>query len=108
MTNENANIGSRNHESFRRPGPAETSGNQQTGAQTSARNTTPARKGTKGARIIALLQKPSGVSLKGLLKATGWQAHSVRAFLSAYVGKRLGLPVKSSEREGQRVYAIEK
>ena len=29
-------------------------------------------------------------------------------FLSAYVGKRLGLPVKSSEREGQRVYAIEK
>ena len=69
---------------------------------------TPARKGTKGARIIALLQKPSGVSLKGLMKATGWQAHSVRAFLSAYVGKRLGLPVKSSEREGQRVYAIEK
>ena len=69
---------------------------------------TPARKGTKGARIIALLQKPSGASLKGLMKATGWQAHSVRAFLSAYVGKRLGLPVKSSEREGQRVYAIEK
>ena len=42
------------------------------------------------------------------MKATGWQAHSVRAFLSAYVGKRLGLPVKSSEREGQRVYAIKK
>ena len=69
---------------------------------------TPARKGTKGARIIALLQKPPGVSLKSLMKATGWQAPSVRAFLSAYVGKRLGLPVKSSEREGQRVYAIEK
>ena len=28
---------------------------------------TPARKGTKGARIIALLQKPSGASLKGLM-----------------------------------------
>src|SRR5271165_7073815 len=65
-----------------------------------------ARPGTKGARIVALLQKPTGASLKALMKATGWQAHSVRAFLSAYVGKRLGLPVKSVAKDGQRIYAI--
>jgi hypothetical protein len=68
----------------------------------------PARKGSKSARIVALLQKPTGASLKALMKATGWQAHSVRAFLSAYVGKRLGLAVKSTEQDGQRVYAIQK
>jgi hypothetical protein len=67
-----------------------------------------ARKGTKGALIVTMLQKPTGASLTALMKATGWQAHSVRAFLSAYVGKRLGLKVTSSEKEGKRVYAVKK
>jgi hypothetical protein len=78
-------------------------------AKKTARPTVPpARKGSKGARMLALLQKPSGATLKTLMKATGWQAHSVRAFVSAYVGKRLGLPVKSVERNGQRFYTITK
>jgi hypothetical protein len=36
------------------------------------------RKGTKTAKILALLGRADGASLKELKKATGWQAHSVR------------------------------
>jgi Protein of unknown function (DUF3489) len=71
-------------------------------------NTKPSQKASKGARIVALLQRPSGASLKTLMKVTGWQAHSVRAFVSAYVGKKLGLPVRSFEQAGERVYSIQK
>jgi len=41
------------------------------------------------------------------MTTTGWQAHSVRGFLSAAVGKKMGLHLESSKREdGQRVYRI--
>ena len=58
--------------------------------------------------ILQLLKRPTGVSLEKLMAATGWQAHSVRGFLSAAVGKRMGLKVASSKgNSGQRVYRIE-
>jgi len=53
------------------------------------------RAGTKAAKIIDLLKRPGGVTLKILLKATGWQAHSVRGFLSGALGKKLRTPVES-------------
>ena len=66
------------------------------------------RDGTKKAVILRMLQRPAGVSLRKLMAATGWQAHSVRGFLSAAVGKRMGLKVASSKGEdGQRVYRIQ-
>ena len=41
------------------------------------------------------------------MKATGWQAHSVRGFLSGTVGKKLGLTVTSTKVEdGERTYSI--
>jgi Protein of unknown function (DUF3489) len=63
-------------------------------------------KDTKTAQIIALLKRPIGVSLKTLMKATGWQAHSVRGFLSGQLGKKMGLRVRSLQRDGERVYII--
>ena len=61
----------------------------------------------KGATIIELLRRKEGATLADLTKATGWQPHSVRGFLSAHVGKKLGLRLESTKREdGQRVYQI--
>ncbi len=40
------------------------------------------RRQTKQARILELLQRPTGASITDLTKATGWQPHSVRAALT--------------------------
>jgi hypothetical protein len=41
------------------------------------------------------------------MKATGWQAHSVRGFLSGTVGKKMGLAVTSSKGDdGERRYSV--
>jgi hypothetical protein len=41
------------------------------------------------------------------MKATGWQPHSVRGFLSGTVGKKMGLTVISTKGEdGERSYAV--
>ena len=65
------------------------------------------RHGSKTAKILALLQRPDGVSLKELTAATGWQAHSVRGFLSGSLKKKMGLKVRSEKREdGQRAYSV--
>ena len=59
------------------------------------------------AKILGLLKRPGGATLKELTKATGWQAHSVRGFLSGTIGKKMGTPVESSKRaDGERVYLI--
>ena len=68
-----------------------------------------ARKGSKTAKILALLARPDGASLKELKKATGWQAHSVRGFLSGALKKKMGLRVDSTKRDdGERTYRVTK
>jgi hypothetical protein len=64
------------------------------------------RENSKTARVIALLRRPTGASLKTIMRATGWQAHSVRGFISGQLGKKMGLKVRSSEHDGERVYEI--
>ena len=65
------------------------------------------RPGSKAAKILRLLKSPQGTSLKELLKATNWQPHSVRGFLSGVVTKKLGLKVRSFKTEsGERRYAV--
>ena len=66
-----------------------------------------ARRGSKTAKILDLLKRPGGVTLKELTKATGWQAHSVRGFLSGTIGKKMGVPVESAKRaDGERAYSL--
>jgi hypothetical protein len=45
--------------------------------------------------------------MKELMKATGWQPHSVRGFISGTVGKKMGLTVESIKAEDdQRRYSV--
>ena len=65
------------------------------------------REGSKTAKILDLLKRPGGATAKELMKATGWQPHSVRGFLSGTVGKKMGLTVISTKREdGERSYSV--
>jgi len=85
----------------------------------SGKKTTPAKKarqsakaagsrdGSKAAKVLDLLKRPGGATAKELMKATGWQPHSVRGFLSGTVGKKLGLAVTSTKAEdGERTYSV--
>ena len=76
-------------------------------APKAAKKAGPVRDGSKAAEVLNLLKRPDGVTLKELMKATGWQAHSVRGFLSGTVGKKMGLTVTSTKAEdGERTYSV--
>src|SRR5688500_18403642 len=60
----------------------------------------------KGAKIIEMISRPKGATLAEIMKETGWQAHSVRGFLSI-AGKKKKLKIDSSKSEsGERTYRI--
>jgi hypothetical protein len=40
------------------------------------------------------------------MQSTGWQPHTVRAFLATVVRKKLGLRLESEKTDGERVYRI--
>ena len=65
-----------------------------------------ADRGSKQSRVIALLQSPTGATIEAMMKATGWQPHSVRGFLAGVVRKRLKLKLGSKKVDGNRVYQI--
>jgi hypothetical protein len=57
--------------------------------------------------VLGLLRRPEGASLKELMKATGWLAHSVRGYLSGTISKRMKLSLVSAKNEdGKRRYSI--
>ena len=65
------------------------------------------REGSKTATILEMLKRPEGATAKELLKATSWQPHSLRGFLSGTVGKKMGLTVISTKgQDGERSYTV--
>jgi hypothetical protein len=65
-----------------------------------------ARAGSKQARLVELLRHAKGASIAEMVKATGWQAHSVRGVMSGVLKKRLGLTITSTKEERGRVYRV--
>ena len=73
-----------------------------------AKETSTPRAESKGAKILALIGRPKGASLAEIMKATDWQPHSVRGFLST-AAKKHDLKIESTKTEaGDHVYQIKK
>jgi hypothetical protein len=62
---------------------------------------------SKQSRVIAMLQSLDGTTIEAMMKATGWQQHSVRGFLAGVVRKKLKLKLSSTKIDGRRVYRID-
>jgi len=61
---------------------------------------------SKQATIITMLKRPKGATLDELVKATGWQRHSVHGTLCGVLKKRLGLKVVAELSDHGRTYRI--
>jgi Protein of unknown function (DUF3489) len=76
-----------------------------------SKRTTPvseAREGSKTEMVLNLLKRREGATLKELMAATKWQAHSVRGFISGTLGKKMGLKLESGKSaDGERRYSIQ-
>jgi hypothetical protein len=94
-----------------RSGKKASSAERRPKSQKAAKQAKPAagaREGSKAAKILSLLRRPDGASLKERMKVTGWLAHSVRGFLSGTVAKRMRFKLVSTKSEdGNRRYSVQ-
>jgi hypothetical protein len=61
---------------------------------------------SKQARVVEMLHSPTGTTIAAVMKATGWQQHTVRGFFAGVVQKKLRLKLDSKKIDGNRIYRI--
>jgi Protein of unknown function (DUF3489) len=97
--------------------PATPEGTERTRSKKSPANSSRRPRAQKGptesrtnkkAEIIAMMKRPKGVTLAEIMKATGWQKHTVRGFVSTLGGKG-GEKIESLKNaDDERTYKIGK
>jgi hypothetical protein len=66
------------------------------------------RANNKKAEVIEMMKRAKGATLAEIMKATGWQPHTVRGFVSI-LGSKGGEKIESSKNAaGERTYKIGK
>jgi hypothetical protein len=102
---------------------SDTSAPQVKGKRTAAKKAKPAKKvgrakkpatkpkadrAKKKAEVIAMMRRAKGATLAEIMATTGWQAHTVRGFVSI-LGSKGGEKIESSKSaDGERTYKIAK
>jgi hypothetical protein len=72
-----------------------------------AKDATGPREGSKTELVIGLLKRKNGATLTEVMEKTQWLSHTTRAFVSATLGKKLGLAVESFKSDkGERTCRI--
>jgi len=65
------------------------------------------REFSKKAIVLEMLRRKEGATLAEIGKATNWQNHSIRGFISGAITKKMGLKVESTKQEGgERHYKV--
>ena len=90
-----------------RKGKSQKPENRSSSDGPSSKTVTAKRADTKTEAVLKKLRLARGATVEQIMEATGWQAHSVRGFLSAVVRKKLGLSlVNDVGKDGQRRYRV--
>ncbi len=87
--------------------PKATSTKEKPASRKAAKTASVPREFSKKAIVLDLLRRKEGATLAEIAKATDWQNHSIRGFISGNLTKKMGLKVESTKNDaGERVYRI--
>jgi hypothetical protein len=73
-------------------------------AKPATRTASAPRAESKGTKILEMIARAKGATLAEIMKATDWQAHTVRGFIST-AAKKHGIKIESAKNDaGERLY----